>query len=555
MEDNISVIEYSKCACVVYLNDIPLPSYYQIISVQVKQAFQHITSAQIYIKQDVGFFDPIISDPLNKAHLAGDEITIKAQQHNGDDIILFEGYIVKHKYKNSTKGVRLNLTAQNKVVAMFMVNKPEIYYEQTDKDIMESICESYGMRLRLDEKTHSQLRVRHTQCVKYQVSDWDFINLKAEVNGCFIYSENDVVQVVYPKLEANPLDMFTVRYGENVYEVELEEDGRANNIENELISFNLNTLEPFLSPDEELAPAGLPPIINGNETSINYRTFNELEAQNLLDAKNQLKSISRFNGWVHTHANLKPKPGDTLKIEGFNELTDQKCIITSVMQDYSDGGFSTYIQFGLNHQSFASRFIENKSPKRPLMISGIVRQLENDPDNLFRILVHIPLWGDVQGVWARHITSYAGQDYGLVLLPEIGDEVLLSFIGDDFDEPLIIGSVFNPAKPPFASYQDDNHVKAFVTRKGMKWSWNDEKGIHEISTPNGNTILLSEEDHSIRVSDENGNIIEMTKSKVNIEGQADLTIKAARQIKIEAPNIEINASATNSIKGGLVQIN
>jgi uncharacterized protein involved in type VI secretion and phage assembly len=190
------------------------------------------------------------------------------------------------------------------------------------------------------------------------------------------------------------------------------------------------------------------------------------------------------------------------------------------------------------------------------MISGIVQQIENDPDNLFRILVHIPLWKDaLEGVWARHTTSYAGQEYGLVLLPEIGDEVLLSFIGNDFDEPLIIGSVFNPVKPPFANYEDSNHTNAFITKKGMKWSWDDEKGVHEISTPAGNTILLSEEDHSVTISDENGNKVEMTKSGVTIESQADLNIKAATQIKIEAPSIEINASGTNTIKGGLVQIN
>lgn len=555
LTEDILSTDYSKYACTVYLNGILLPSYYQLISVQIKKGFQHITSAHIAIKQEVGFYKAFIPDPLSKPPLAGEEISIKAN-YNGDEVVLFEGFIVTHKYKNSAKGTRLNLTAKNKVVTMSMANKTEVFSKQTDKTIIETICQNSGMTLKVDGNTGSQLDIMHTQCVKHQVSDWDFINLKAEENSCFIYSENESVQVVYPKLETNPLNIFTAKYGKNVYEFELEQDDRSSNIENEIISFDLTTLEPFVSSAEGVGSIALPPKITGKTININYRTFNELEAQHLLDAKNQLKTISKFNGLVHIHADLRPKPGDTLKIDGFNELTDQNYIISSVMQDYSGGGFSTYIQFGLNHESFASKFIENKASKRPLMISGIVQQIENDPDNLFRILVHIPLWkGTQEGIWARHTTSYAGQEYGLVLLPEIGDEVLLSFIGNDFDEPLIIGSVFNPVTPPFVNYEDNNYTKAFITKKGMKWSWDDEKGVHEISTPTGNTILLSEEDHSITISDENGNKVEMTKSSVAIESQADLNIKAATQIKIEAPSIEINASGTNTIKGGLVQIN
>lgn len=555
LTDNILAIDYSKYACTVYLNGIALPSYYQIISVQIKQGFQHITSAQIYIKQDVGFYNPIIPDPLNKPPLAGEEIKVKAH-YNGDEIVLFEGYIVKHKYKNSTQGTRLKLTAKNKVVNMAMTHKTEVFSNQKDKEIIETICQNNGIDFKVDENISTQLNIVQTQSVKHQINDWDFINIKAEANSCFIYSENETVRVVYPKIATNPLNIFTAKYGENVFEFELEQDDRASNIEHEIISFDLNTLEAIVSSTEDFGTIALQPKIKGKETDINYRTFNEIEAQSLVDAKNQLKTISKFNGLVHIHANLLPKPGDTIKINGFNELTDQNYIITSVMQDYSDGGFSTYIQFGLNHESFASKFHKDVAHKRPLIISGIVQQIEDDPDNLFRILVQIPEWKDAQeGVWARHTTSYAGQDYGLVLLPELGDEVLLSFIGNDFDAPLIIGSVFNPVTPPFENFKDDNFIKAFITKKGMKWSWDDDKGIHEISTPNGNTILISEDDHSITIKDENGNKIEMTQSEINIESQAALNIKAATELKIEAASIEIKASGTNTIKGGIVQIN
>ncbi|HTO14880.1 MAG TPA: phage baseplate assembly protein V [Edaphocola sp.] len=555
LTDNILAIDYSKYACNVYLNGIALPEYYEIISIQIKQGFQHITSAEIYIKQDVGFYNPTIPEPFVKPPLAGTQISIKAH-YSGDEIVLFEGYIVKHKYKNSTKGTRLKLTAKNKVVIMSMNDKTEVFSKQIDRDIIETICQNNGMRLELDKNISSQLNIMHTQSVKHQLSDWDYINQTAEANSCFIYSENETVHIVYPKIVNNPLDIFTVNYGENVFEIELEQDDRSNQIENELISFDVSTLEAVTTTSDDFDAMVLSSTITGKATTINYRTFNEMEAKNLLDAKNQLKEISKFNGLVHIHANLKPKPGDTIQIHGFNELTDQKYIITSVLQDYSEGGLSTYLQFGLNHKSFANTFHKTADKNRPLIISGIVQQIENDPDNLFRILVQIPEWKDAQeGVWARHSTSYAGNDYGLIMLPEIGDEVLLSFIGNDYDAPLIIGSVFSPVNPPITNYEDNNYIKALITKNGMKWSWDDDKGIHEISTPSGNKILLSEDNNSVEIEDQSGNKIEMTNSGIAIESVGDLKLTAATEIKIEATSIEISASAINTIKGGIVKIN
>jgi uncharacterized protein involved in type VI secretion and phage assembly len=171
-------------------------------------------------------------------------------------------------------------------------------------------------------------------------------------------------------------------------------------------------------------------------------------------------------------------------------------------------------------------------------------------------LVNIPSWKNAQeSVWARITTPYAGDNYGMVLLPEVGDEVIVSFIGNDFDSPIVIGSTFNPKTIPHTAYNDDNFDKVFITKKGMKWSWNDEKAIHEISTPAGNKILISEDSKSIIIEDQNQNKIEMKNDSINIESNLDINLKATNKIKLEAANIEVNATGISEIKGGLVKIN
>ena len=553
---NILETDYSRYTCNIFLSGEVLPLYYQVISVQVKQGYQYISSARILIKMDVGFYNPTIPDPLAKNPVAGEQILIKANL-DGDEIELFEGYIVKHSYKNSTSGTRWQFTAKSKVVNMAMTTKTEVFADQSDGDIIESIAGNNGFSVNTSPNVTTHLTTRHTQLVKHEVSDWDYVNLRAEANGCFVFTENDTVQIDKPTIEINPLNIFKAVYGENVYEFQLEQDERKNQIENELISFDLSSLESVVTEEEETGFGTSSHDIKGKHSAINYRTFNELETSQLVGAASQLKMVSNVNGLAHIHANLKIKPGSTLEVGGYNELVNKSYIVTSVMHDYSESGYSTYVQFGLNHESFAGKYkLNQKSQCSPVILSGIVTQLEQDPDNLSRIKVNIPSWKDAQEqVWARISTMYAGDNYGMVFLPEIGDEVIVSFFGNDYDSPVILGSAFNPKTPPHKNYSDDNYEKVLLTKKGMKWSWDDDKAIHEISTPAGNKILISEDSQSIIIEDQNQNKIEMNSNEINIQSNMAINMKANSTIKLEAVNIELNASGISEIKGGLVKIN
>ena len=552
---NILETDFTRYACNILVNGTLLPSYYQVVSVQVKQGYQFISSATILIKMDVGFYNPAIPDPLAQNPVAGEQITVKAN-FQGDEIDLFEGFIVKHNYKNSTNGTRWQLTAKSKIVNMAMTTKTEVFASQSDREIIETIAGNSGFSVDTSINLTTQLSLRHTQLVKHEISDWDYINLRAEANGCFVYTENDTIHIDKPTVELNPLNVFKATYGDNVYEFQLEQDERKNQVENELISFDLANLESVVASEEESGFGSSGGDIKGKHAAINYRNFNEQEASQLLGAASQLKTVSLVNGVAHIHANLKIKPGATLEVGGFNVLVNKAYIITSVMHDYSESGFSTYVQFGLNHESFACKYQLNQSGQNPVILSGIVTQLEQDPDNLYRIKVNIPSWKNAQEqVWARLSTMYAGADYGMVFLPEIGDEVIVSFFGNDFDTPVILGSAFNPSTPPHTNFTDDNFNKALVTKKGMKWSWDDDKAIHEISTPAGNKIVISEDSQSILIEDQNQNKIEMNSNEINIQSNMAINIKAGTTLKLEAVNIEVNASGISEIKGGMVKIN
>ncbi|AUX73775.1 type VI secretion system Vgr family protein [Erwinia pyrifoliae] len=58
---------------------------------------------------------------------------------------------------------------------------------------------------------------------------------------------------------------------------------------------------------------------------------------------------------------------------------------------------------------------------------------------------------DTSSCWVRVSSAWAGQGYGSVQIPRVGDEVVVDFINGDPDRPIVTGRVYNEASmPPWA---------------------------------------------------------------------------------------------------------
>ncbi len=550
--NDILVSDYTKYSCQVLVHGQAMPSSYQLITLQVKQGYQHITSAEVIFKQtaDLG------ADPESKLLLSGlkfEGAPLKVKATNGkEEISLFEGYVVKYRFTASSAGVRFHITAKTLAINLAQRVVTETYASRTDQEIIDDMVSASGCSLNAGN-TMGAFKVKHTQLVKTGINDWDFINIRAEANSCFVYTEKDDVVLDKPSMVPDPMKTISATLGGEVYELVLDEDERKYQWESRVIGFNLDSHETEAATENAEPAMGK---VKGKKDIINYKAFNDMEDNDLLDAESQRKKYSKKNGTVQIKPQLKARPGWLVDISGYNSLIDGKYLITSVMQDYSDGIFSTYLQFGLNYLRYEEKFHLTQHLIQPVLVTGIVKKLEKDPDNLYRIQVKISNWDKAQEmIWARMSTVYAGDKHGLVCLPEIDDEVIIGFMGTGHDTPVVLGSVFSPKNIPHTEFKDDNHEKLFVTRKGMKWLWNDDKGIHEISTPNGNKIRISEEDKSIVLEDENQNKVEMNQSSIEINGSKDVVIKAAANLKMEGAAVDIKASGNVTIKGSMVMIN
>ena len=92
--------------------------------------------------------------------------------------------------------------------------------------------------------------------------------------------------------------------------------------------------------------------------------------------------------------------------------------------------------------------------------------------------------------WLRVGTSWAGKQWGFIQIPRIGQEVLVAFVEGNPDEPVIVGSVWNPETMPTYGLPDNKTRSGLQTRSSMGGAaanyneirFEDKKGSEELYT-------------------------------------------------------------------------
>lgn len=191
------------------------------------------------------------------------------------------------------------------------------------------------------------------------------------------------------------------------------------------------------------------------------------------------------------------------------------------------------------------------------LATALVTQ-NKDPDGLCRVKVRYP-WYDQprESYWARLAMPMAGKGRGVVLIPEIGDEVVVGFEREDLRFPYVLGALWNgPDAPPEKNADGNNDKRLIKTRKGHRLLFDDgAQGLVELALNDGKKVLI--DDNGVTVQDDKGNRfkIDSNSGAIEISATGNLSIKAAA-ISIEATGtVEVKAGATMTLRGTLVNIN
>ena len=203
-------------------------------------------------------------------------------------------------------------------------------------------------------------------------------------------------------------------------------------------------------------------------------------------------------------------------------------------------------------------------------MSGLVEAIviDNvDPEQLGRVKVKYPMLPEMpESYWARLVMPMAGKERGWMSIPEIDDEVLVSFVRGDIQNAIVVGSLYNGKDtPPYANEDGDNNLRVFQSRSGHRLTFDDTKGkervemiLHNeeikviwdsaekvLSVYSGKDIIIeAKEKFSLKCEDF---ILDASKS-INIKSGTDTTIEAGA-------NIAQEASANLTLEASLIKLN
>lgn len=196
------------------------------------------------------------------------------------------------------------------------------------------------------------------------------------------------------------------------------------------------------------------------------------------------------------------------------------------------------------------------------VVVGEVTKID-DKDELARVKVKYP-WRDAddESDWARLATPMAGDDMGTYFLPEVGDEVLVSFARGDQRFPYVLGALWNTDQSPPETSDGKNDVRLIRSRSGHEIVLDDsESGAKvEVASNAGHTITLDDTSggEKITIEDSSGQNV------VEFDGTAGtLTVEAGTKLELKATNIDIKgdgqvnieASGILKLQGAMIQLN
>ncbi|MCX9158488.1 phage baseplate assembly protein V [Niveibacterium sp. 24ML] len=181
-----------------------------------------------------------------------------------------------------------------------------------------------------------------------------------------------------------------------------------------------------------------------------------------------------------------------------------------------------------------------------------------DPDGQGRVRVKLPWLPDSGSAqyesWARLTTMMTGNNRGSWFIPDVGDEVLVAFVGGNARHPCVVGALWNGSDAPPESMDGsgNNYLKVIRSRNGVKLTLDDQDGQEKfiVETPGGQKITLQDGPGKVEVIDSNGNSIKLETAGITIEAAAKVTVNASN-VEVSAGMVTVNAGMSRF--SGVVQ--
>ena len=152
--------------------------------------------------------------------------------------------------------------------------------------------------------------------------------------------------------------------------------------------------------------------------------------------------------------------------------------------------------------------------------------------------------------WCYVMAPMGGKDSGLFLFPQVGDLVVLGYLRNDVNSPIVLGSYWNSETTAPRKVQDGKAEDyCLKSPKKVELSLHDEDKKQNLSVkmPSGTLVEVDDEKQTVTTKDKDGK----TSLKMDLKN-GEVELKASSKITLSAGNatITLEKNGKITIKGG-----
>ncbi len=396
-----------------------------------------------------------------------------------------------------------------------------VQYNETDFDFVQRLLAEQGIHYYFTHSNKSHQLTLHDPNSPYETADISKLDFIASRSG-----EEMILTKWQPKLKVHSSAISTVNYDyENTKLIDSGDTKSSNTIANntKLTQYEFGTNS-----------------IKGDMTDISSATakirLNQIQSDySSVEAESNVEDIT-----LATQFSLSAHPDS-------KQLGDYA--IESIIHSIEASEQSVKY-----HNNFTCRPSSNPSFPQPIskpVINGLqsaivvgdeVGQPQHDKSGRIKVQFYWDkVGGDSPSCWIRVAQTMASASLGMQFIPRIGDEVLVSFVNNDPDQPIVIGSVYNSKNtPPYPEVNSSQSgIKTQLGEQANEIRFDDKKDKEQL-------YFHAAKDHIVEVENNftqtvTAEFTSTTEKAISITGNDDYSLSVTKTLSETAKEISITA--------------
>ena len=522
---------------------------------------------------------------IDRSQLLGQPVTVTVPTQTGTRY--FNGKVTRVAVSatelSGTRYAVYQLTVEPDVWPMKRDRNLRIFQGQTVPQIVKTLLGEY--QVSLEDRLSGSYRV-WDYCVQYQESSFDFISRLMELEGIAYHfrheADRHTLVLTDDAAEFKPFPGYeTIPYHQTPSGGSTDEEGISQWALEDSVTPGIYSLDDydFRKPNAWLFQARQNPS-SPQPGSIDVYDW---PGRFVEHGHGEFYARIRQERWQVEHQQIQGTatavgvaPGNTFTLYNAPFFSDNGDYLTTAATYFfeenryasgSDGETEHRIDFTVIPSSVVYRpaavtaWPRTYGPQTAKVVGPQGESIWTDKYGRVKVKFHwdrLAKGDDTSSCWVRVSSAWAGQGFGGVQIPRVGDEVVIDFINGDPDRPIITGRVYNEASMPPWALPDDSTRMGFMTRSkdGNKDNasylfFEDRPGSESVELHSEKDMKVSvENDKTVNV-DGNRTTTILKEQKDDVTGDGTFYYRAKRTTTVDdAETTTFNNGQTETIKNG-----